>query len=126
MKINLATFLDPDDFRIIPTKITSERRALDGTLYGVVADLRDQLEITFDSLTHEQSTALTNLLYENTAVFKVFALEFNRASSSDILDCTDAFKGTVEWADDTVNVSKDPAYSRSLTLQFSVHTYEIF
>ena len=126
MKINLATFLDPDDFKISPLKVTSQRRALDGTLYGVVSDRRDELEITFDSLTHAQATALTDLLYENSAVFVTFDLEFKRASSSDIQDCTDAFKGVVEWVDDTISVSKDPSYSRSLILTFSVHTYEIF
>lgn len=125
MRINSTEFLDPDDFEIIPRTETNVRRALSGKVYGTKLIRRDVLTISFESMTHEREAALSSVLYEQTA-FGSFDFFFKRASSSDILDCTNAFKGVVEYIDVVQEADTDPQYSRNITYKFLVHSYEAF
>lgn len=125
MNIDAAEFLDPDDFEITPRTETNVRRALSGKVYGTRLIRRDTLEISYGSMSHAKLEALTSALYEQTA-FGSFDLFFKRASSSDILDCTNAFKGVVEYIDTEQDADVDPQYSRNITFKFLVHSYEAF
>lgn len=125
MIIDGSEFQDPDDFEIKPRTATSAKRALSGKLYGSRRELRAELTITFDTMAHDQAASLKSMLYEQSAL-GLLSLFLKRASSSDIQDCTDAFKGTVEYVSSSVSTTVDPKFSRDITHTFHIHTYEAF
>lgn len=125
MIINSSEFPDPDDFKIIPRTETNTRRALSGKVYGSRLERREELEISFESLKHETAQSLSNLLYEQTAI-GLLDLFVKRMSSSDLIDCTNAFKGTVEYIDSEHSKDIDPGFTRNLTFTFTIHAYETF
>jgi len=118
-------FLDPTDFKIIPRAETNTRRALSGKLYGSKSILRDVLELTFSRTIPTKSEAITTWLYEQTP-FGAFPIFIERASSSDIRQCTNAFKGVVEYKDNSSQLAYDPQYTGSFTVSFLINSYESF
>lgn len=116
---------DPDDFKIKPRTATFVRRSLSGKLYGHRSDKRAELQLDFASMGHVQAQALLSYIYEAT-VLGPLHLYFKRASSSDIQDCTNAFKGTVKYVPDSYAATIDPGYTRDITLTFEIHSYEAF
>ena len=114
MIIGTLEFNDPDDFRITPRSTTNTRRALSGKVYGSKTIKRDELEISFETLTHAMSEALLNYLYEATPS-ETLNLSF------DVFGCKDAFSGTVEYVDYETSSLSDPNFSRDLAITFKVH-----
>jgi len=122
---NVNQFPDPNDFKISPKTETFIRRALSGKVYGHRSEQRAELQLDFVSMNHVQAQALLSYIYETT-VLGPLHLYFKRASSSDIQDCTDAFKGTVKYLPDEYVASIDPGYTRDITLTFEIYSYEAF
>ena len=125
MIINGSEFQDPDDFEIKPRTATNARRALSGKVFGSRREMRDELSVTFETMTHQQATSLKSILYEQTAIGNL-DLFFKRASSSDITGCTNAFKGVVEYVSESMSTEVDLHFSRNLTFTFHIHSYEAF
>ena len=118
-------FLDPIDFKITPRSKTNVRRSLSGKLYGSKSTLKDILELTFSRAIPTKSEAITTWLYEQIP-FGAFPIFIERASSSDIHQCTNAFKGVVEYRDNTSQLTYDPQYTNSFTVSFLINSYENF
>lgn len=125
MIINGVEYPDPDDFKINPRTRTNVRRALSGQVYGTRLERREELQLTFDTLERFLAQALANQLYEQTAL-GLLDLFVRRGSSSDILDCTNAFKGKVDYTSELVTYAVGPSYIRNVTFTFIIHTYETF
>lgn len=123
MKLNGSIYPDPEDFEIVPRTSTVARRALSGKVYGFRSEKLDSLVLTFE--TSIQYANVISSFYEQ-AAFGLISLSFDRLSSSDISDCSAAFKGEVGLNTDSIIMQVGSKFYRDLTIDLLVHTYETF